>query len=192
MQTIKTSLLTDELREDFFIRVYFNTKDGFHQAGIKRAYLDFCRTLAIKNNKRHELRRKAESYLLNCLKKVTEKQLRDQADFDNFHKESCEGLIRSWDELSFGQAQKWINMVLKYWLLLGEKRITGIEKNARYFHIPIDRFVQEGMYSENNAKPWSKIESYEDYFDYQIKHRQKNTGNPPIVDEFLFYNEYKP
>lgn len=83
-------------------------------------------------------------------------------------------------------------MILKYWLLFGNKRINGIEKNAKYFHIPIVSYFQKGMFHEINPRAWSKIDNYETYMNYQIKHRNKQTGNYPIFDEFNFFNSYKP
>lgn len=188
----KTSVLSDELREDFYIRLYFDTPNDFENAGIKRAFLDFNRTLKIKDENRSTLRQSAENFILKQLKIVTEKAFSNQKEFDMFHKSSCEKLIDIWSELSFGQAQKWINMTLKYWLLLGEKRISGIEKNAKYFHIPIDSYVQKGMFNEKNPSAWSKIDKYETYFNYQEQHREKKTGNYSIIDEFSFFNGYKP
>ena len=82
-------------------------------------------------------------------------------------------------------------MTLKYWLLFGDKRIKGIDKNARFFHIPIDSFVQKGMFNEKRPDAWSKIDNYQTYFNYQELHRNKKTGNYPIVDEFIFFNSYK-
>ncbi len=186
-----TSILTNNLREDFFIKLYFDTSFGLHEAGIKRAFLDFSRTLNIKDNKRTTYKQNAEKFILIELNKVTQTIYNSQTQFDNFHKTSCEKLIETWSELSFGQSQKWINMTLKYWLLYGEKKIEGIEKNAKYFHIPIDRYVQKGMFDEKDPQAWSKINNYETYFNYQERYRSQKPGNTPILDEFNFFNTYK-
>lgn len=186
------SILTHELKEDFFIKIRFNTSKGFEIAGIKRAYLDFNRTLKIKDKNREILRQNAETYLLEKLKQVLKKEFIDQDFFDSQHEIWCNELINTWSELSYGQSQKWINMSLKYWLLFGEKRINGIELNVKYFHIPIDSYVQKGMFKEKSPKPWSKISNYNDYFIYQLEHRKKQTGNYPIIDEFNFFNSYIP
>jgi hypothetical protein len=187
------SILTDDLRENFFIRLYFDDSKGFYNAGIKRAFLDFSRTLKIEEN-RATFRSNAEKFILEQLTKATEIEFENQTEFDKFHKSTCEQLKSVWSQLSFGQAQKWVNMTLKYWLLLGGKRINGIEKNARYFHIPIDSYVQKGkdMFNERLPKPWSKIDNYDIYMNYQREHRNKQTGNYPIIDEFIFFNSYKP
>ncbi len=186
------SILSDDLRENFFIKLYFDDRNGFYYAGIKRAFLDFSRTLKIENENRPNLKQSAEKYILTQLTIVTKKEFKTQSEFDIFHKTSCKKLIDTWTELKIGQAQKWINMTLKYWLLFGEKRINGIEKNARFFHIPIDRYVQKEMFSEIYHQPWSKIDNYETYFNYQEQHRKKKSGNFPIIDEFVFFNNHKP
>ena len=187
-----TSILTDNLREDFYIKLYFDTSNGFYEAGIKRAFLDFSRTLFVKDENRKTLKQTAEKFILSELNKITQIEFNSQTEFDNFHKTICEKLIKIWSELTFGQAQKWLNMTLKYWLLFGDSRIEGIEKNATYFHIPIDSYVQKGMFGEKYPKAWSKIDNYETYFNYQERHRSKNTENCPIIDEFNFFNIYKP
>ncbi len=186
------SILTDDLRENVFIRLYFDDREGFYYAGIKRAFLDFSRTLKIKDDNRANFKQSAEKFIFSKLNELTQIIFLDQNEFDKFHKKTCEQLIDIWSELKFGQAQKWINMTLKYWLLLGDKRINGIETNAKYFHIPIDSYVQKGMFNETNPKPWSKIDNYETYMNYQELHRQKQTGNYPLIDEFNFFNNYKP
>jgi len=37
-------------------------------------------------------------------------------------------------------------MSLKYWLLFGGDKIANIEKNAKYFHIPIDSIIKENCF----------------------------------------------
>ncbi|HMM79810.1 MAG TPA: hypothetical protein PKC65_07305 [Pyrinomonadaceae bacterium] len=186
------SLLTDDVRENFLIRLYFDDSKGFYNAGIKRAFLDFCRTLKIKDDMRAKHKNNAEKFLLCKLAKLITKKFVDQSDFDKFHKATCEQLLKEWNELTIGQAQKWINMTLKYWLLFGDKRINGIDLNAKYFHIPIDSYVQKGMFDEKHPRPWSKIHNYETYMSYQERHRNKQTGNYPIIDECNFFSSYQP
>ncbi|MDO9538187.1 MAG: hypothetical protein Q7J68_07700 [Thermoplasmata archaeon] len=59
---------------------------------------------------------------------MKEKLKPSQAAFDKWHQESCEKLIRYYKgeglECTYGQAQKWFNMTLKYcWLFLNDKRL---------------------------------------------------------------------
>lgn len=186
------SILDEKLRENFFIRLYFDDKEGFYHAGIRRAFLDFCRTLKILNANRENVKQDAKVYLFERLCELNKNKLADQREFDDFHKTSCDQLILIWSQLKIGQAQKWINMTLKYWLLFGDERITGIETNAQYFHIPVDSYVQKEMIKEKSPKAWSTINDYDVYMKYQHEHRLKQTGNYPIIDEFIFFNTFRP
>ena len=118
--------------------------------------------------------------------------IENQEEFDEKHEELCEKLKKEWNELSYGQIQKWVNMSLKYWLLFGGDKIANIEKNAEYFHIPIDSIIKEIAFGEkrNQAdyKSWSKIENYDEYFEYQKTFRQNNESVAPIVKEFELFN----
>lgn len=183
-------LLTFELKEDFFIRVYFNTQEGYELAGIKRAYLDFNRTLPVLNKsqiKRDQDRKSTENYLKDKLLQFINEDFIDFHAFDLRHKELCLALRNYWSELTIGQAQKWINMTLKYWLVFGENRIKNIEKNARFFHIPVDRFIQSKILIKNSG-PWSQIDDYPKYFEYQTRFREDNPDKIPIIEEFIFFN----
>lgn len=125
------NILSNELKEEFYIRAYLNTTKGFELAGIKRAYLDFNRTLVIEDKNqenRNELRRSAEQFLKDTLLRLISLDIDNQEVYDDNHKNTCLKLIEKWNELSIGQAQKWVNMTLKYWLLFGDNRIPSIEK----------------------------------------------------------------
>tara|TARA_B110000914_G_C15316292_1_gene378076 strand:- start:26 stop:229 length:204 start_codon:yes stop_codon:yes gene_type:complete len=59
----KKYILSNELKEKFYIQLYFNLNYDYDKAAIKRAYRDFNRTLWIKDGnkeKRDEIREKAE------------------------------------------------------------------------------------------------------------------------------------
>lgn len=186
------SILTERERENFLIRLYFKTDNNFEIAGIKRAFLDFSRTLVLPENCKTEERKskryKTELFLKSKLKELINKSIKNQTEFDQLHQELCENLISEWNELKIGQSQKWINMSLKYWLLFGENRIPNIELNSKFFHIPIDSIIQERFFSKN-LPAWSKIETYQDYFWYQQDFRKRNIGKIPILEEFREFNK---
>ena len=83
-------------------------------------------------------------------------------------------------------------MSLKYWLLFGGDKIPNIEKNAEYFHIPIDSIIKKIAFGQKRNKmgykSWSKIENYEEYFKYQYIFRENNERVAPIVKEFELFN----
>lgn len=113
------------------------------------------------------------------------------SDFDDWHKAKCEEIInfmnnsidksntkilKKEEKFTIGQAQKWVNMTLKYlWLL--NALPTGVK--PEYLHVPIDSYIIEIAYDNKNKfenalgleeKPkdsWSKLPKYEDYFKIQ-------------------------
>ncbi|BFP40575.1 hypothetical protein FGF1_14200 [Flavobacteriaceae bacterium GF1] len=185
--------------EDFWIRVYLNPKEDLFSACADRAYRDLNRTLRglraeQTKTKYIELRRRLMD--LSNLLLVTGFNCQDS--FDDVHKNACQKLIRAFNreykftKMTIGQAQKWINMYLKYLFALGEQRILGISKNSRYFHVPVDGVIQ--MEFEKDAQisplsmPWSKIDEYDTYLSYQKRIRQYYINQIPLEVELKLFN----
>lgn len=160
-----------------------------------RAYLDLCRTIKFKTDDRNvktEYKAKicgmlVKEYdvLLNAVESSDDKQ----NAFDSEHNRICEEIIKAYSEISeftYGQAQKWLNMMLKYVLL-----VEGDSVLKSYLHIPVDSYIMQtvgadnpklkhclklecvpkkdgtvGKYSESNSKPWSKW-NYDEYIAFQ-------------------------
>lgn len=109
----------------------------------------------------------------------------------------CNTLIESYNKIAnhkiyIGQAQKWINMTLKYLFALGETRIAGITKNYEYFHFPLDNIIiqkLENMASGKFKVAWSRIDNYNVYLEYQHQMRKTFAGQIPLDVEFRLYNE---
>lgn len=184
-------MIDKQLLEDFLIREVFDIKQGFYKAGLKRAYLDFNRTLKNYHTQaeRDSIRGKTTNFLENELRNLIKTDFKSQVEFDKEHKRLCERLQTQWSELSFGQCQKWINMTLKYWLVFGDEKINSITKNYQYFHIPLDSYVQNGIFGFwKKQGPWSKISNYDDYFIYQTEFRKRHSDKIPIEYEFEFFN----
>lgn len=185
---------------EFLKYAYFNITKGDDMNDIlskcaERAYLDLCRTIKFNtDNKNTKTKYKAKicemlvneyDVLSNAIKNSNEKQ----NAFDREHKIICEEIINTYSEVSeftYGQAQKWLNMMLKYVLMMAEDSAL---KN--YLHIPVDSYIMQavgsdnpklkyclklecvpkkdgavGKYSESTSKPWSKW-NYEDYIAFQ-------------------------
>lgn len=113
----------------------------------------------------------------------------ESSDFDKWHKAKCKEIINFMnnsidksnteilkESFTIGQAQKWVNMTLKYlWLL--NALPTGVK--PEYLHVPIDSYIIEIAYCNKNKfenalgleeKPeesWSKLSEYEEYFKIQ-------------------------
>lgn len=115
----------------------------------------------------------------------------ESSDFDKWHKAKCEEIINFMnnsidksntkilkeEKFTIGQAQKWVNMTLKYlWLL--NALPTGVK--PEYLHVPIDSYIIEiaydnknkfenalGLLEEKPKKSWSKLPEYKKYFEIQ-------------------------
>lgn len=186
--------------QNYWIGLYLGNLSDPIMAAINRAYRDFNRTLvgislSINDEKRIMLRETMKSTVVELIKH----SFNDQDEFDNWHKKECDKIIESFKSnvpyaISYGQAQKWINMTLKYLFALGEERVKGISRNYAFFHIPIDRQVQKeleklGIISING--PWSQINNYQVYIAYQKKLRNAFPESIPLDVEFKLFNSSK-
>lgn len=185
--------------EDFWIRVYLNPKSDFVDSAIDRAYRDLNRTLrGISKLPLEQNHKSVRQIIKNSIIDILKVRFDNQEKFDNWHKLLCDKLIQSYkSELSFdftfGQAQKWINMTLKYLSALGNERIDGIFLNYDYFHIPVDNIIQNKLKTRLNINKingaWSKISDYDVYLDYQKNLRKALPVHNPMDIEFRFFNE---
>ncbi len=183
----------EKLRFNTLLKFYFGNVENFKQAAIKRAYRDLNRTLPLgyeSQKQRDEHRERIGSLLSDKLNHLLDFKFTEQIEFDNYHRAVCKEIAKEWSKLKIGHIQKWVNMTLKYWLIIGNDRIKGIELNYMFFHIPIDSIILEKIFAEKNPKiPWSKIEVYDTYFAYQEIFREKFPNEIPIIFETEIFNK---
>ena len=114
------------------------------------------------------------------------------------------GLITSYEneiaELTYGQAQKWVNMTMKYLCVLSDANFTGDYKWLGdfypYLHVPIDSIILDKIADENefpgikldNVRCWSKIKEYQDYFAVQqsLRNKLKEKDSPILPMDWEF------
>ncbi len=86
-------------------------------------------------------------------------------DFNLKHREICvsiiekskinpygENLFKQGLFLNYGHVQKWINMTLKYMLLMN---IYSIRKITEFLHIPIDNYILKELYEKDKNKSYN-------------------------------------
>lgn len=191
-----------------------------------RAYLDLARTVKYVHAS-SELEKSKSNDELGAFKKARDERISDVCDnlaksiesftngfddFDSWHNNECDQIINMMnkpyegdkklikDEFTYGQAQKWINMTLKYlWLL--DKLPQGLSEES--LHVPIDSFILENLQDKvdrisNNGdtykyqgKAWSAISDPEDYKKLQdiITEIAKEEGKTPIKWEAYAWME---
>ncbi|MDD3085129.1 MAG: hypothetical protein PHU32_04565 [Candidatus ainarchaeum sp.] len=134
---------------------YFNDYSDIIRAACYRAYRDFNRTInfpvKMKNLNKYEKKEEEKKRLelknsILDLFRIMIIKLRsinelDQMKFDYWHNSVCDSIIKKYNnkniELKYGQAQKWLNMTIKYLYCLGE----NFDKEFSFFHIPVDNYI---------------------------------------------------
>jgi hypothetical protein len=170
----KTELSEDNYNSFYKTIIFGDYNDDPIKASIKTAYRDLCRTInGFSKNENHN---KIYNEAVNLLhKEISEnlKNINNSDDFDDWHRECCKNLINEFEDRNqhfyYGQAQKWINMSLKYLSMLDHKLV---EKQYEFFHVPIDNI----MIKATNIKTpcsWSKITRYDEYKDWQENFRKE-------------------
>ena len=153
---------------------------------VYRAYLDMCRTLDLKSDDQSFAKKYcnkiAEAWTgLNSVEKMKERAYNLFFEEGQLRKEIREYLCdkRNSELFSYGQAQKWINMSLKYMWLIGLLPPDAEEK----LDVPIDGLVlkAEGLQRGNQGTPWSRLskENY-DKLNEIIKRFADDEGRSPI------------
>lgn len=205
--------LFERQRQDFLWYCLFgitktdaeNDKDKALDACIERAYRDLSRTIKYKFTVSEIEKNKpgAKEFKTNCkdqFKGNATKAIKDGvqnigACFDCWHKSLCNEIISKAEEskcikddesFTYGQAQKWVNMTLKYMLIMG--LWDEINDTINALHVPIDRYIliMLGYGEKYEGKAWSQIDA-KDYKEIQKGIRQKITDSKyqsPIEWEF--------
>lgn len=138
-----------------------------------------------------EAKMQSAKLLLEELKKL--KNQDNQNKIDAWHEELCNNIVNKYREVrdnekaffTYGNAQKWVNMTIKYLWVLG---MLPNSINEKDLHIPVDSFIIDALYNEKDDnirfpeieskklkkgkdykqpssyfKPWSKWEKDEYY-----------------------------
>ena len=120
--------------------------------------------------------------------RLLKSQEMDQDRFDKWHESACKRLILfSTNVLTYGQAQKWINMTLKNLSLIDHK---ATEKTYEFYHVPIDNYILNAT-DHKLSCAWSKLNSYDEYLEFQKWFRTHNDGIPLDVEFNMWLNMRK-
>jgi hypothetical protein len=183
--------------DDFVAVCYFGRKDDWLDRCMRRAYLDMNRTLHGIVGKLGEDHVEWTAAMLHVLKDrlmiLPGHPTWTQESFDAWHHESVDMLKKTSSEHGFssfsvGQAQKWINMSIKYAIALGERRMPGFCCVYDVAHVALDNVVlrhleEGGMHSLDCA--WSRLDDYTRYMECQRWVRDR------FGDEFPLEVEYR-
>jgi hypothetical protein len=179
--------------EDFLIRLYFGDDADPLAACSRRAYLDFSRTLHGVGPHSRDLYGHAQGILRKRLELIRYQTL-TQALFDKWHRATCHSLAGSYSKLGYesffvGQAQKWVNMTLKYTYVFGESRIPGFTNVYELCHVPLDNILLlrlRPLRFPILPCAWSRLNDYNFYLSLQRWIRD-HFACPPLDTEFRLW-----
>jgi hypothetical protein len=185
-------------QEDFLIRLYFGPGDNDLRLCIDRAYLDFNRTLH-GISKLPYIREPATATVERAFRSLCgDASISTQDAFDHWHRHTCMRLCllytqHRFDDFHIGQAQKWLNMTLKYIYTFGERRLPGYAHLYPFGHVPLDN-IMLGQLSSLPKCPqlstsWSRIQNYDEYLQFQRWVRTTFAGSSPLAVEFHMWQE---
>ena len=150
MHENKTTLQVNKYADRFLMAEVKNFEGAAH-----KAYADMARrTLRIKENSKERIALKKSA--TEILRQAVEDLKNDSSDFPKWHEKSCNALIACYGgQLSYGQAQKWLNMLLKYLYVYdvnGYETLFSSREGIAALDMPVDSKVIEALHRKYNVK----------------------------------------
>jgi hypothetical protein len=189
------------MQRAFLLRAYFGAEGDPTGWFISRAYLDVCRTLhrLSKEPNAKKLVKNANQSVRGSLCKLKRQGVPTNAGrlvnrFDEWHRAACNELIGCFADFKchYGQAQKWINMTIKYdWFFSPTSELNAWFSVA---HMPVDGFVLRAAYKraviKRSGVAWSRWDhqSYE-AFQSSIRDHAVKLGKTPLAIEHAWWME---
>ncbi len=182
---------------EYLLRLYFGGDPDRLSCCISRAYRDLNRTLhgLAKLPEGEGLRARASAVVRAFLTDLVGPAHLDQTTFDRRHQAACTELGSTYSAAGFtefrvGQAQKWLNMALKYVFAFGEGRLPGYAGVFGLAHIPLDNIILgqlRGYGMPRLTARWSRLADYEEYMGIQRWVRSAFPGSAPLAVEFSLW-----
>lgn len=146
----KTALQVNKYADRFLMAEVKNFEGAAH-----KAYADMARrTLRIKENSKERTALKKSA--TKILRQAVEDLKNDSSDFPKWHEKSCNALIACYGgQISYGQAQKWLNMLLKYLYVYdvnGYETLFSSREGIAALDMPVDSKVIEALHRKYNVK----------------------------------------
>ena len=193
-EIIETKIDKDIL--DFLKAIYFGDFTDPLKAASSRVYRDMNRTIrfnGLLGATRLALREKVNAVFDVELSKLKSDSITSQDEFDAWHHNVSDKIKKLYlDEgvkLTYGHAQKWINMTIKYLYML---EVDTFDAVFEFLHIPLDNYVfdiaRDSLGITRPKVAWSNWDNYEEqYLQYQNMIREKITTGSPLRWGFRYW-----
>ena len=127
---------------EFLKTLYFGVTDNPFEAASKSAYTDMCRTIRFKGKNGYYLRKSVDKLLEEKIPDLI--FVKGEKEFTQWHHSICNRIVEMYMsegvEFYIGQAQKWVNMTLKYLYVLEP---DVVEPFYHLLHIPLDNYIMD-------------------------------------------------
>ena len=200
MEAHQNKLTAGDIRS-FLLNAYFRDTSDPVYAAANSSYLDLNRTIDFKNTenitkeKKSELRQASVNIIKTRIIDLPKMGFLDRQMFDEWHAALCDDICKKYGEADvqfhYGQAQKWVNMTMKYLSVIDSSKTEGY---FAFLHVPIDSIVFDLAHEEfglmRPANRWSRL-SKDEYISYQEALRlriKEETGLSPLLWEFRNWN----
>lgn len=186
--------------KNFYRICVFGTEKNNEKAAANRAYRDMCRTIRFEKGVSQKLKDDCRTRVIELIETKIKKcnSIDTVEKYNEFHDSLCLRMIDCYDnqtiaQITYGQAQKWVNMTMKYLCVLYEGQCDWLNKIYSFLHIPIDSIILDKAKKEFpnefpvNNTPWSQL-SREEYITIQNKFRAVIKDVALIDWEFKVWN----
>lgn len=165
-----SSVVVDSKILDFLKMLYFGITDNPIETASRSAYTDMCRTIRFKGKNGDVIRKAVDNLLVEKILELV--AIRSSVEFTQWHHAVCMEIVDMYIsegiEFYVGQAQKWVNMALKYLYVLNP---DVVEPYYCYLHIPLDNYIMDIAWKQYGVPllscAWSRISNYQDYLAYE-------------------------
>lgn len=193
-EIIETKIDKDIL--DFLKAIYFGDFTDPLKAASSRAYRDMNRTIrfnGLPDVTRLALREKVNVVFDVELSKLNSDGITSQDEFDAWHRRLSDTIkflyLNEGVKFTYGHAQKWINMTIKYLYMLEADSFDDV---FEFLHIPLDNYVfdiaRDSLGITRPKVAWSSWDNYdEQYLQYQKLIREKIMTGTPLRWEFRYW-----
>lgn len=159
------------------------SKDDIISCAIKKAFADATQQGAYYANSENKQKKQKEAFrkatqkakqeatecLKNDINNILEKEVpfNGQDSFDEWHKEICNKIKEKFGgslPFTYGNAQKWVNMTLKYLYLIDSicseiypkiNYFHSLQNISGYLHVPVDSYIIEKVWKMEGNKTGS-------------------------------------
>ena len=190
--------LTESDIISFLKNAYFGAIEDIVSTAAHSAYLDLNRTIEFKQTEaitdgiKGELRNEVADMIVSEINDLFSFPCVESVFFDDWHDSLCKRIISKYRDrhvcFHYGQAQKWINMTMKYFCVLN---LSEANRIVHLMHLPIDSNVFERA-DDLLSIPypnfrWSRM-TEEQYKGYLTSIRdalsRQNPSSAPMIWEF--------